>query len=614
MRVLITGGAGFIGSAFVRQAVKEGWNVGVLDALTYAGDLERLKEVEGKYTFYKVNLVDRESVFEVFEDFRPEVVVHFAAESHVDRSILDPLIFIKSNVEGTLNLLDASKEFKVERFINISTDEVYGELGEEGYFTEETPLNPNSPYSASKASADMLGRVYFRTYKLPVITVRPSNNYGPWQYPEKLIPVVILKALKDEPIPVYGTGMNIRQWLYVEDCAEAVIKIVKGGKEGEIYNVAGTEEKRNIEVVKTILNILNKPESLITFVKDRPGHDYRYCMKAEKIKKDLGWESKVSFEEGIKLTVEWYSNHLDWVSKKRKGDSSILAIGISNMKKILITGAGGQLGKAFVKFFSSKGIDFVAFERKDLDITNFEKVYTTLEEIKPSVVINCSAYNQVDLAETEIFQSFSTNAVGPYNLAIACKEINAKLIHYSTDYVFDGTKKGLYAEEDLPNPLSQYARSKLLGEDLVKHALEDYLIFRVSWVYGEGKQNFVYKLLQWAREKEFLQVAFNEVSVPTYTDFIVEKTLKALEKDLTGLYHLVPRGYASRYEWAKLSLKLFGIKIVLIPVQKEIFNLPAKRPDFSPMSCDKIEKELGEEFEEWDGIFRKIYTNLGGLA
>jgi len=274
--------------------------------------------VEGKYTFYKVDLVDREAVFEVLEEFRPEVVVHFAAESHVDRSILDPLIFIKSNVEGTLNLLDASKEFKVERFINISTDEVYGELGEEGYFTEETPLNPNSPYSVSKASADMLGRAYFRTYKLPVITVRPSNNYGPWQYPEKLIPVVILKALKDEPIPVYGTGMNIRQWLYVEDCAEAVIKIVKEGKEGEIYNVAGTEEKRNIEVVRTILNILNKPESLITFVKDRPGHDYRYCMRAEKIKKDLGWEPKVSFEEGIKLTVEWYLNHLDWVSKKEK--------------------------------------------------------------------------------------------------------------------------------------------------------------------------------------------------------------------------------------------------------------------------------------------------------
>jgi len=278
------------------------------------------------------------------------------------------------------------------------------------------------------------------------------------------------------------------------------------------------------------------------------------------------------------------------------------------MRKVLITGASGQLGKEFVKVLSSKGIDFVALERKDLDITNFEKVYKTLKEIKPSIVINCSAYTQVDLAEKEIFQAFSTNAIGPYNLAITCREINAKLIHYSTDYVFDGTKKGLYTEEDSPNPLNQYARSKLLGEELVKQVLEDYLILRVSWVYGEGRQNFIYKLLQWAREREVLQIAFNEVSVPTYTGFIVEKTLKALEKGLTGLYHLVPRGYASRYEWAKLALKLFGINKILIPVQKEIFNLPAKRPDFSAMSCEKIEKALGKEFEEWDEIYSKVYS------
>ncbi len=281
------------------------------------------------------------------------------------------------------------------------------------------------------------------------------------------------------------------------------------------------------------------------------------------------------------------------------------------MTKIVITGAGGQLGREFVKVLSLKSIDFLALERKDLDITNFEEVYKTLKEIKPSVVINCSAYNQVDLAETEILKAFSTNAIGPYNLAIACRELNAKLIHYSTDYVFDGTKKGLYTEEDIPNPLSLYAKSKLLGEELVKQVLEDYLIFRVSWVYGEGKQNFIHKLLQWAKEREVLQVAFNEVSVPTYTGFIVEKTLKALEKGLSGLYHLVPRGYASRYEWAKLALKLFGINKVLIPVQKEIFNLPAKRPDFSAMCSDKIEKELGEEFEEWDGIFKSVLNFIG---
>jgi len=318
MKILITGGAGFIGSAFTKLAVKRGMEVAVLDALTYAGDLERLHEVEGQYVFYHADLTDREKVFNIFEDFRPEVVVHFAAESHVDRSILDPLRFVRSNVEGTLNLLDASKEFKVERFINISTDEVYGELGDDGQFTEETPLAPNSPYSVSKASADMLGRAYYRTYKLPVITLRPSNNYGPWQYPEKFIPVVILKALKDEPIPVYGNGFNVRQWLYVEDCASAVMVAIERGKVGEIYNIPGPDERRNIEVVKTILRLMEKPESLITFVKDRPGHDFRYSMSLDKAKRELGWEPKVMFEEGIKETIKWYINNLEWVKRKER--------------------------------------------------------------------------------------------------------------------------------------------------------------------------------------------------------------------------------------------------------------------------------------------------------
>jgi len=318
MKILITGGAGFIGGAFTKLAVKRGMEVAVLDALTYAGDLERLHEVEGQYVFYHADLTDREKVFDIFEDFRPEVVVHFAAESHVDRSILDPLRFIRSNVEGTLNLLDASKEFKVERFINISTDEVYGELGDDGQFTEESPLAPNSPYSVSKASADMLGRAYYRTYDLPVITLRPSNNYGPWQYPEKFIPVVILRALKDEPIPVYGNGFNVRQWLYVEDCASAVMVAIERGKVGEVYNIPGPDERRNVEVVKTILRLMGKPESLITFVKDRPGHDFRYSMSLDKVKRELGWEPKTRFEEGIKTTIEWYINNLEWVKRKER--------------------------------------------------------------------------------------------------------------------------------------------------------------------------------------------------------------------------------------------------------------------------------------------------------
>jgi dTDP-glucose 4,6-dehydratase len=316
MKILVTGGAGFIGSEFVRKAVRLGYEVSVVDALTYAGDLERLKEVERRYRFYKVDISDREALEEVFVKEKPQVVVHFAAESHVDRSILYPQVFVRTNVEGTLNLLDLSRVYSVERFINVSTDEVYGELGEEGEFNEDSPLKPNSPYSVSKAAQDMLGRAYFRTYGLPVITVRPSNNYGPWQYPEKLIPVVIYKALKDSPIPVYGTGNNVREWLYVSDCVEAILLVMEKGIPGEVYNIASGIEKRNIEVVRLILDLLGKSYDLIEFVQDRPGHDYRYAMSADKIEKELGWRAKTNFEEGLKLTVEWYLENRDWLERK----------------------------------------------------------------------------------------------------------------------------------------------------------------------------------------------------------------------------------------------------------------------------------------------------------
>ncbi|MCD6490114.1 MAG: dTDP-4-dehydrorhamnose reductase [Thermodesulfobacterium sp.] len=281
--------------------------------------------------------------------------------------------------------------------------------------------------------------------------------------------------------------------------------------------------------------------------------------------------------------------------------------------KILITGAKGQLGQEFVKRLEKEEKNFLALPRDKLDVSNLKQVLQVFEEYKPAVVINCSAYNLVDRAEEEKETAYKTNAIGPRNLAFACEKYKAFLVHYSTDYVFDGKKEALYTEEDIPNPLSEYAKSKYLGEVFVKEETDRYLLFRVSWVYGEGKQNFIYKLLQWAKEREVLQIAFNEISVPTYTGFIVEKTLKALDKGLQGLYHLVPRGYASRYEWAKLTFKLLRMNKILIPVPKEFFNLPARRPDFSAMSCNKIEKELGEEFAEWDEIYERKFVKRGNL-
>ncbi|MFZ3135797.1 MAG: dTDP-glucose 4,6-dehydratase [Thermodesulfovibrionales bacterium] len=315
-RLLATGGAGFIGSEFVRQGVERGYEIAVVDKLSYAGDIERLKNAEGKITFYKVDVTDRGSVGEVFRKERPDIIVHWAAESHVDRSILDASPFLDTNIKGTQVLLDIARQHEIKRFINISTDEVYGDLEEEGQFYETTPLNPSSPYSVSKASADMLGRAYHRTYGLPVITIRPSNNYGPWQYPEKLIPVVILKALNDQKVPVYAKGENVREWLFVSDCAEAVFETVEKGRAGEIYNVGSGEEKRNIDVVKTILKILGKTEDLIEFVRDRLGHDFRYSLNSDKIRREVGWEPKVQFSEGIEKTVKWYLDNVEWVKRK----------------------------------------------------------------------------------------------------------------------------------------------------------------------------------------------------------------------------------------------------------------------------------------------------------
>ena len=316
IKLLTTGTAGFIGSEFVRQAVHKGYDVVVVDCITYAGDTARLAEVDGHYKFYQADISNKEFMEHIFSTEKPDAVVHWAAESHVDRSILDSSPFIKTNVLGTHVLLECAKKYGVNKFVNIATDEVYGELGETGSFYEDTPLEPNSPYSVSKTSADMLGRAYFRTFGTPVVTARPSNNYGPWQFPEKLVPVVLLKALHGEKIPVYGQGLNIREWLYVSDCADAVMTLLEKAERGSVYNIGSGQERRNIEVVGTLLNLVGKSEDMIEYVQDRPGHDFRYSLSYDKITNDLGWTPKIDFETGMKLTVNWYLENIKWAEKK----------------------------------------------------------------------------------------------------------------------------------------------------------------------------------------------------------------------------------------------------------------------------------------------------------
>lgn len=316
MKLLITGGAGFIGSNFVRYMVNKypKYNIVNLDLLTYAGNLENLKDIEKapNYKFVRGDIADREFVDGLFKEEKFDYVINFAAESHVDRSIVDPGIFVQTNIQGTLALLDAAKTYGVTKYLQVSTDEVYGTLGETGYFTEETPLAPNSPYSASKAGADLLVRAYYETFGLPVNITRCSNNYGPYHFPEKLIPLMIINALHDKDLPIYGDGLNIRDWLHVEDHCQAIDLVLHNGRLGEVYNVGGNNERTNIEIVKTILKQLGKPESLMKFVKDRPGHDRRYAIDATKLRTELGWSPKYNFDSGIEMTINWYLNNQEW--------------------------------------------------------------------------------------------------------------------------------------------------------------------------------------------------------------------------------------------------------------------------------------------------------------
>ncbi|AYO29929.1 dTDP-glucose 4,6-dehydratase [Biomaibacter acetigenes] len=324
MKILVTGGAGFIGSNFIRYMLKQhkDYKIINLDKLTYAGNLENLKDVEDNpnYIFINGDITDKNLVESLFFSYDIDYVINFAAESHVDRSIEDPQIFLKTNVIGTQVLLDASKKVNVKKFLQVSTDEVYGSLGPTGYFTEQSPLSPNSPYSASKASADLLVKAYAHTYGLPVNITRCSNNYGPHQFPEKLIPLMIINAMNDKDLPVYGDGLNIRDWIYVEDHCRAIDMVIHHGTVGEIYNIGGNNEKTNIDIVKYILKEIGKPESLIKYVKDRPGHDRRYAIDSTKIQEELGWKPLYGFEEGMKKTIKWYLDNKGWWQKIITGE------------------------------------------------------------------------------------------------------------------------------------------------------------------------------------------------------------------------------------------------------------------------------------------------------
>ena len=327
MKIVVTGGAGFIGSNFIFYMLEKypEYEIICIDKLTYAGNLSTLEPVmnEENFKFYKMDICDRKSIYKLFEDEKPDVIVNFAAESHVDRSIENPDVFLATNIIGTAVLMDACNKYGIKRFHQVGTDEVYGDLPLDRpdlLFTEQTPIQTSSPYSSSKASADLLVQAYHRTYGLPITISRCSNNYGPYQFPEKLIPLMIANCLSDKALPVYGEGLNVRDWLYVEDHSSAIDKIIHNGKNGEVYNVGGHNEMRNIDIVKLICKELGKDESLITYVTDRKGHDLRYAIDPTKINNELGWLPKIKFEDGIKKTIKWYLDNQEWWKKIITGE------------------------------------------------------------------------------------------------------------------------------------------------------------------------------------------------------------------------------------------------------------------------------------------------------
>ncbi len=322
--LIVTGGCGFIGSNFIRDQLKRYPEQSLvnIDKLTYAGNPENLKDIDGdpRYRLEKLDICDRNSIQALLTALKPDAVVNFAAESHVDRSILDSGPFIQTNVVGTQILLDACRQAKVARFVQVSTDEVYGSLGAEGFFTEETALAPNSPYSASKTAADVLVRAYCHTFGFPGVITRCSNNYGPYQFPEKIIPLFISRALDDKPLPVYGKGENVRDWIHVLDHCRGIDAALRQGRPGEVYNFGGHQEIRNIELTRMLLELLGKPQTLIEFVADRPGHDLRYAIDCSKAEGELGWKPQVSFRQGIRDTIGWYQANTDWVNRIKTGD------------------------------------------------------------------------------------------------------------------------------------------------------------------------------------------------------------------------------------------------------------------------------------------------------
>lgn len=642
MRVLVTGGAGFIGSAVCRHFIaKTDAEVVNVDKLTYAANLNSLAPVAGssRYQFVKGDICDGGLLDEIFQTHEPDAVMHLAAESHVDRSITGSADFIQTNIVGTYTLLEAARRFWGGlpesrqgdfRFLHVSTDEVYGSLGSEGLFCETTAYSPNSPYASSKASADHLVNAWHHTYGLPVLITNCSNNYGPYHFPEKLIPLVILNALEEKPLPVYGKGNNVRDWLYVDDHARALDLVLRRGLPGEKYNIGGRNERTNLEVVEAICDYLDEKQpaatverrrDLIEFVADRPGHDQRYAIDATKLENELGWHAQENFETGLHKTIEWYLANEGWWRPLRSGIYGGERLGLlpdgkgraepvavqADKRPILVVGRYGQVAQALdARGFD--GVRHVALGRDEIDLTDPGSVERAFAAHNPGLVVNAAAYTAVDKAESERDLAFAVNSDGAAILAGLCAQARIPLIHISTDYVFNGAKSAPYVEDDPTAPLNVYGASKAEGEAAIRGLLREHVILRTSWVCSSTGSNFVKTMLRLAESRDELRVVDDQRGAPTFAADIADAigviSARLLDGDgAYGTYHLAGSGETT---WCGFAREIFaqsaalGMKfpnVIAIPTSD--YPTPAQRPLNSRLDCQKIKGAYGIALPDW---------------
>ena len=642
MRVLVTGGAGFIGSAVCRHFIANtDAEIINIDKLTYAANLNSLALVSEseRYQFVKGDICDGALLDEVFQKYEPDAVLHLAAESHVDRSITGSSDFIQTNIVGTYTLLEATRRWwealsesrqNEFRFLHVSTDEVYGSLGSEGLFSETTAYSPNSPYASSKASADHLVNAWHHTYGLPVLITNCSNNYGPYHFPEKLIPLVILNALEEKPLPVYGTGDNVRDWLYVDDHARALELVLRQGVPGNKYNIGGRNERTNLDVVHAICDYLDEIKfaatvasrrNLIEFVTDRPGHDQRYAIDASKLEDELGWRAQENFETGLYKTIEWYLANESWWRPLRSGIYGGERLGLlvngkvsidpkgakADNRPILVVGRHGQVAQALA-LRGFDGIPHVALGRDEIDLTDSGAVERAFAAHNPRLVVNAAAYTAVDKAESEGDLAFAVNSDGAAILARLCAEAKIPLIHISTDYVFNGSKNVPYVEDDEIDPLNVYGVSKAEGERAIRGLLREHVILRTSWVCSSTGRNFVRTMLRLAESRNELSVVDDQRGAPTFATDIAD-AIGVISKHLLngdgayGTYHLAGSGETTWCEFAReifaqsAALGMKAPKVIAIPTSD--FPAPAKRPLNSRLDCKKIRDVYGVELPDW---------------